>query len=841
MDSPSLDLIIRVVLAFTGILPVLGYYLLTGRTGLKIALFKERAAIGGPTAGALIRFHIANLMHSSGKPKEGQKPKEPPKKPEMYGLAAVLPDDDLVSTRQHHAFKSFLAEDDQPAHPRFPHTPLRVLLRYMRLGFIAIIAAGLLFPPLGIALGIAWVIIAATLRSRARARFLERWQLEDALIQKAYDIVNPLVKINLGDLGKPYMAWRWIEIPEWNGGSPKEFTIRLPGAYSPTKPQRLQVQEAWESRMSARSDASWGWEWHLDQGYVTVRVFPPIPQMARLPFPAAPDTPWNKVPLGIDQRGKVVHWDIEAVPHMIIMGKTGGGKSVQLNAILIDLLQDPMWSVYIADRKEALETYMHADGCLGFESTPEGILDMFRNLQAENERRKKILKENGMKKWHKLPEKIRIDGELVDRPPLIMFVVEEAIDLLGKEGVKEVDAMKAEMKGLLLKKIATIRSQGIYLIEVIQRPDAEFTGGAFRENVGARLQVGAMGASASRMLFETDIPEEYFLKDPSLDDDGSSNVLKGRAAFSSAIGSYTIFQGFFVEDDDEPLKRTLSVCNRVRSGGARRPIMRQPQSPASAGDVAPEDRVLAVVNRLLGRVGVEVYTGTVQIRDEDSGELVDRDRLRIRRARRARDDDAAVEHTPRRRAAVTAGEADGPVGRTGMTRDEMRARVRARREEQQQRTAERATRRPAAGATEPADTPGGSSGLPVARFTDTPPAGVATSSDAAGAGDVDDAPEVVVASTAVVDEQRIHAAAALLTRAEDQEHTDTGDAVEVHSGARPVSDVTIGSLVIPGVHRPVAVTVAPPPRRATEAHTPVAAPTNVRDGADVSAVEDSWF
>jgi hypothetical protein len=835
MDSPNLDLIIRVVLAFTGMLPVLGYYLLTGRTGLKIALFKERAAIGGPTAGALIRFHIANLMHSSGKPKEGQKPKEPPKKPEATYLAAAIPEEDLISTRQHHAFKRFLAEDDQPAHPRFPHTPLRVLLRYMRLGFIAIIAAGLLFPPLGIALGIAWVIIAATLRSRARARFLERWQLEDALIQKARDILAPFMKLPVGDLDKPYMAWRWIEIPEWNGGSPKEFTIRLPGDYSPTKAQRLLVQEAWESRMSARADASWGWEWHLDQGYVTARVFPPIPQMARLPFPAAPDIPWNTVPLGIDQRGKVVHWDIEAVPNAITMGKIGSGKSIQLNVILLDLLQDPMWSVYIADRKEALETYMHADGCLGFESTPEGILDMFRNLQAENERRKKILKENGMKKWYNLPDKIRIDGELVDRPPLIMFVVEEAIDLLGKEGVKEVDAMKAEMKGLLLKMIATMRSQGIYLIMVIQRPDAEFVGGALRENISARIQVGAMGASASRMLFETDIPEEYFLKDPSLDDDGSSNVLKGRAAFSSAIGSYTIFQGFFVEDDDEPLKRALSVCNRVRSGGARRPIMRQPQSPASAGDVAPEDRVLAVVNRLLGRVGVEVYKCMVQITDEDSGEPVERSRLRIRRARRATDDDATVEQTPRRRAATTATVGENSPGEGGgLSREEIKAKVRARREEQQKRTAQRADSGAGTPGT-PSPVESTSGGLPVARFTDT--ANTDTDTTMSDHGAVDTQPPVAsstaTAPAAALDSERVQAAVALMNNSEigdnEQRGTTTG-------GPEPgtVSEVTVGSLVIPGVHRPVAASAPPPPRRAQHVPTPTS-----NDAA--TSEENSWF
>jgi len=285
--------------------------------------------------------------------------------------------------------------------------------------------------------------------------------------------------------------------------------------------------------------------------------------------------------------------------------------SIQLHSILMHAFQFPEWDTYITDVKGMLGEYNElSDGCSRFEDSVPGTLEMFRDLSAENNRRKKILTANGVKKWHDLPDEIIIpgdgdSGERIPRPPNILLVVEEAIALLGViAGNKEVNEMKQEIKGTMGELIFTCRSQGIYLIILMQRADAEFTGGAFREQLNCRIQVGNSGASTSRMLFETDIPEAFFTT--AGDVDNSATNIKGRSVVSFSGGSYEVFQGFFSPDSGTGFRNSLQRANKIRSqgngaGGIRR---RREEGFDMANDSFNESKMFGIVDKLIGFVGL---------------------------------------------------------------------------------------------------------------------------------------------------------------------------------------------------------------------------------------------
>jgi hypothetical protein len=607
--------------------PIIGRIMYVIRFQPALAIIKDRAEIGGPRLYQKIRESFD---------KEYVAP--------VLGLAALVTDEDLPSVRMSVDYKEYAKEDDTPIFQKFPRINARKATRYCNIAIAPIIAISWFVPILGIILALTWLGLQQHTQKTAKADFTEVWNARQEIVLKAGYTVEPYIRT--GRMGPTngmakYEAHKWIGVPEWNRTFPTSFRITVPIDFTPNDSARKALMDSWEEKMSRRGEVSWAWEWNMSEGFITAKLFAAMPTKVDLPFPADPELPWNMIPLGIGTRGNVIYWNAKEKPSLLIMGRIGEGKSIQLNAILLHMLQNQFWSVYIADRKGALSTYMKSDGCKGFETSPESILDLLRDIYAENERRKKILDENGKRKWYDLPEKIRIDGELVDRPPMIFLVVEEAIDLLSSQGmVGEEKAMALEMRSLITKIIVTSRSQGIQLGIIIQQPYAEYIGGTVRDNIGCRIQVGPMGDTYSRMLFESEVPDRHFVQDVGVDDLGEPVSKKGRAAYQFGAGEPKIMQGFFSEDDDEPLTRRLQQCNRVRSGkrsaftrtgGARHNAQGAHSAHNMVEGLEESLEKSHFLNKLFNRFDVELYMEVSTVIDEEEGVEVERESLRFRR------------------------------------------------------------------------------------------------------------------------------------------------------------------------------------------------------------------
>lgn len=570
-------------------------------------------------------------------------------------LLEVLDPADLDSTRFVAEFSEYVASDDQPIRDNVPLTR-GGLIRRWKLALPLLILVAWFLPPLAFILSLVITVYITHAHQQLKTEFIEVDQARAALLERAFRIAKEHVRY---PGGSQYVFRKWVKVEEWSGLTPKAFNIYFTETFKATERDRFAFEDQWRQALGAQ--CAWGFGWRPGDNMVICTPLPMLPTKVELPFPFAHEYVWNEIPLGVTATGKVVTWDVKNEPHMLIAGLTSSGKSVQLNAILLHLLQRPDWAVQIADPKDALYMYEESYGCKRFETAMEGILDMMQQYQAENERRKKILKENGMRKWGELPEWITIDGVRVKRPPLLMMVVEEAIDLLADSGVKEVDAMKKEIRAYLLKLAATCRSQGLHLLLVIQRPDAATLGGQFRSQLGARLQVGAMASTDSHMVLGDAAPRNLMVVEGD-DPDDPVKVIKGRAAFANSSGEYVVFQGYFSNDDDTSLARYLKICNMLTEpipspNGTAAPRF-TPEAllgGQTLRGVAPEiaaidedDTVetlddLPVVGRFLAKLPFQVVVERELVYDDEEETEVERSRLRFCRREHAEYETEEVE------------------------------------------------------------------------------------------------------------------------------------------------------------------------------------------------------
>ena len=173
--------------------------------------------------------------------------------------------------------------------------------------------------------------------------------------------------------------------------------------------------------------------------------------------------------------------DLAAIPHILLGGSTGSGKSVLLKLLLMQSLQKGAM-VYIADFKGGVDfpPVWHEKCQLCFDE--DALLELLTSLVDELERRKMLFKETGSPN---LDAYNKATGEHLKR---YIFACDEVAEVLDKTG------LSAEEKKLISQiesKLSIIARQGrafgVHLILATQRPDANLIPGQIRTNLGCRI------------------------------------------------------------------------------------------------------------------------------------------------------------------------------------------------------------------------------------------------------------------------------------------------------------------------------------------------------------------
>ena len=189
------------------------------------------------------------------------------------------------------------------------------------------------------------------------------------------------------------------------------------------------------------------------------------------------------VALGKDIVGKPFITDIKKLPHLLIAGTTGSGKSVGINAMILSLLyrNDPDQLKLMLIDPKMLEFSIYNDIphlITPVITEPKKAIAALANMVGEMERRYKLMAENRTKNIDNYNEKVKADGS-AEPFPYLVIVIDELADLMMNGG-KEVEYSIARLAQMA-------RASGIHLIVATQRPSVDVVTGLIKANLPSRL------------------------------------------------------------------------------------------------------------------------------------------------------------------------------------------------------------------------------------------------------------------------------------------------------------------------------------------------------------------
>ncbi|WP_246142986.1 FtsK/SpoIIIE family DNA translocase [Pasteuria penetrans] len=233
-------------------------------------------------------------------------------------------------------------------------------------------------------------------------------------------------------------------------------------------------------------------------------------------------TSYLMIALGRDVSGSPIFADLAKMPHLLVAGTTGSGKSVCINVILVSLLYrarpDELRLVLIDPKMVELSTYNDIPHLLAPVVTDvKQASAALKQVVGEMERRYQLLKEAGVRDIYGYNEGIvsehraKGEGENPVEPqplPWIVVVVDELADLM-MVAPGEVE----ESIGRLAQKA---RAAGIHLILATQRPSANVITGIIKANIPTRIAFSVSSSVDSRIILDTTGAERLLGKGDSL-------------------------------------------------------------------------------------------------------------------------------------------------------------------------------------------------------------------------------------------------------------------------------------------------------------------------------------
>jgi S-DNA-T family DNA segregation ATPase FtsK/SpoIIIE len=180
------------------------------------------------------------------------------------------------------------------------------------------------------------------------------------------------------------------------------------------------------------------------------------------------------LPLGLSLYGEPLIQDLRQMPHLLISGTTGSGKSIALHSMIASLIYrlDPTQLKLILIDPKMLEFKSYQGiGHLLFPvaKDPHKALELLQWTVDEMENRYKLMEQDGAR------DLAFYEG----RVPLILVVIDEWADLMGQ--------LPKEMESLVQRLCQKARASGIHLILATQRPSVDVITGVIKANMPARM------------------------------------------------------------------------------------------------------------------------------------------------------------------------------------------------------------------------------------------------------------------------------------------------------------------------------------------------------------------
>lgn len=202
--------------------------------------------------------------------------------------------------------------------------------------------------------------------------------------------------------------------------------------------------------------------------------------------------------LGKDIAGRPVVSDLARMPHLLIAGATGSGKSVCINAIIMSFIlrtkPDDLRLILIDPKRVELAGYNGLPHLIGDVVTePELALENMYWAVREMEHRYELLQEARVRDISTFNEKAEQEGVL-EKLPYIVIVVDEFADLILTSG-KDIEVPITRLAQMS-------RAVGIHLILATQRPSIKVITGMIKANFSARIAFQVSSRVDSRVILD---------------------------------------------------------------------------------------------------------------------------------------------------------------------------------------------------------------------------------------------------------------------------------------------------------------------------------------------------
>ncbi len=204
------------------------------------------------------------------------------------------------------------------------------------------------------------------------------------------------------------------------------------------------------------------------------------------------------VALGRDIPGRPIYCDLAKMPHLMIAGSTGSGKSVCINSILTSILvhssPEEVRMILVDPKVVELSVYNGVPHLIMPVITdPKKAAGALNWAVTEMQRRYKLFEEGQVRDIKGFNEKYKNDPQ-VEHLPLILFVIDELAELM-MVAAKEVETYISRLAALA-------RAAGIHLLIATQRPSVDVITGVIKANIGSRIAFAVTSGVDSRTILD---------------------------------------------------------------------------------------------------------------------------------------------------------------------------------------------------------------------------------------------------------------------------------------------------------------------------------------------------
>ncbi len=309
--------------------------------------------------------------------------------------------------------------------------------------------------------------------------------------------------------------------------------------------------------------------------------------------------------LGLDIGGKAVYLDVARMPHLLIAGSTGTGKSVCLNGLLASILlratPDELRLVMVDPKKVELNHYEGIPHLL----TPvvtnmKNATAVLANIVREMESRYEIMgaaRARNLKDWNGIR---RQQG--LSEIPHILVVIDELADLMM--------VAPGEVEDAIIRIAQKARAVGIHLLLATQRPSVDVITGMIKANVPSRIAFAVSSQVDSRVV---------------LDSGGAESLLGNGDMLFRPVGTSRLqrLQGAYVSEEE-----ILAITDHWRKQGRpeiREDLMERPEQDEPEVDPGGDEMLRKAVETVVqqGTASVSLLQRRLGVGYARAGRLVD--------------------------------------------------------------------------------------------------------------------------------------------------------------------------------------------------------------------------